>query len=523
MRKFNVTGLCVPEQDYMVDISGKLEQIMPLIDGGCYFTINRARQYGKTTTLNMLEKTLGSEYICASISFQGVGDKSFETPQAFCALLMDLISRALRFTSADGAYIDSWVDAGVTDFPMLDRHISRMCIDKKIVLLVDEVDKTSNNKIFLHFLGLLREKFLMRRAGKDDTFHSVVLAGVYDVKNIKLKIISDAAEVPAFTEERILNSPWNISVDFDVDMSFSPAEIATMLSDYESDHITGMDIAVMSKAIYEYTGGYPYLVSRLCKHIDEKLSCDWTQGGAQAAVKIMLSESNTLFDDIRKNLENNKKLYDFMYGILITGRNVKFNIDDAVIDIASMYGLIRNADGRAVVANRIFELRMVDYFISTESHDSSGKQINGILQNDIVKEGRFDMELCLRKFAGQYTELFGKSNAKFFEEHGRLLFLMYLTPLINGLGFYHIESRLTDLRRMDLVVDFGRDQFIVELKLWNGDSKHSEAYEQLLGYMRSRNAAEGYLLTFDFRKNVNKQQRAEWVVFGDGRIFDVVV
>lgn len=46
MRKFNVTGVCVPEKDYMVDISGKLEQIMKLIADGCYFTMNRARQYG---------------------------------------------------------------------------------------------------------------------------------------------------------------------------------------------------------------------------------------------------------------------------------------------------------------------------------------------------------------------------------------------------------------------------------------------------------------------------------------------
>ena len=138
-----------------------------------------------------------------------------------------------------------------------------------------------------------------------------------------------------------------------------------------------MDIAAMSNDIYEYTGGYPYLVSRLCMHIDEKLRREWTQDGVRAAVKIMLAESNTLFDDIRKNLENNKRLYDFMYGILITGKNAKFNIDDAVIDIASMYGLIKNVDGKAAVSNRIFEIRIADYFISTESHDSAAKQISG--------------------------------------------------------------------------------------------------------------------------------------------------
>ena len=35
---------------------------------------------------------------------------------------------------------------------------------------------------------MLREKYLRRNAGKDHTFQSVVLAGVYDVKSLKLKI-----------------------------------------------------------------------------------------------------------------------------------------------------------------------------------------------------------------------------------------------------------------------------------------------------------------------------------------------
>ena len=63
MRRFNVTSLCTPEEDYMVDISGKIKQIKQLVDRRSYFTINRARQYGKTTTLNTLKKTLSNEYI----------------------------------------------------------------------------------------------------------------------------------------------------------------------------------------------------------------------------------------------------------------------------------------------------------------------------------------------------------------------------------------------------------------------------------------------------------------------------
>lgn len=46
-------------------------------------------------------------------------------------------------------------------------------------------------------------------------------------------------------------------------MSFSPDDIAEMLTDYENDHHTGMDITRISQLIYDYTSGYPVLVSSI--------------------------------------------------------------------------------------------------------------------------------------------------------------------------------------------------------------------------------------------------------------------
>ena len=43
MREFNVTGICVPEMHYMVDISGKIDEIFKLVEARKYFTINRGR------------------------------------------------------------------------------------------------------------------------------------------------------------------------------------------------------------------------------------------------------------------------------------------------------------------------------------------------------------------------------------------------------------------------------------------------------------------------------------------------
>ncbi|MCL1918073.1 MAG: AAA-like domain-containing protein [Peptococcaceae bacterium] len=527
MRRFNVTGLCVPEKHYMVDISNKVKQIKELVDDQCYFTINRARQYGKTTTLAVLKKVLRDEYIAISISFEGIGDRSFESQESFCPMLLRRISRALEFTSAPEMYTKEWLNNDISSFEMLSDHITRLCKGKQVVLMIDEVDKTSNNWVFIHFLGMLRDKFLARNKGEDYTFHSVILAGVYDIRNIKLKMIKDGSYKLTSEENKLYNSPWNIAVRFKVSMSFNPAEIAAMITQYESDHNTGMDITAIAGEIYTYTNGYPFLVSRICQCLDEELDEEpdnnWTLDGVRQAVNIILNEQNMLFDDMFKNMETYKELYNFGYSVLIVGEQKNFVINDPIIGLGATFGFLKNTNGKVAIANKIFETAMADYFVSKESRVNPNKKISKVLSYDVVHNGKFDMELCLRKFAEHYTELFNECDITFLERHGRLLFLSYLKPLINGQGFYHIESQFTDLRRMDIVVDFGCDQFILELKLWHGEKYKQEAYAQLLGYMASKNVNTGYLLTFDFRKGSNRQPCAEWADFSGKRIFDVVV
>ncbi|MCL2058738.1 MAG: AAA-like domain-containing protein [Oscillospiraceae bacterium] len=528
MRRFNVTGLCVPEDDYMVDISGKIEQIKRLVDDRSYFTFNRARQYGKTTTLACLERALQDEYTVASISFEGLGINAFESEAGFCKAFLKLISEAIELTDASDDCKESWADGNVTTFMELGRHITKMCKpgeqgrDHKVVLMIDEVDKTSNNRVFLHFLGMLRNKFLLRKNRKDHTFHSVILAGVHDIKNIKLKMTGEGAYTPTAVEDKMYNSPWNIAVAFDVDMSFSPAEIATMLNEYESDHSTGMDIPAIAAEIHSFTSGYPFLVSRICQCIDQELDRNWTLRGVQDAVDIILDEHNTLFDDLIKNMENDKPLHDFIQDLLFVGRDMKFNLDNQMVSLGHMYGFLKKGErSKTIIANRIFENRLYEYFLS--KNYTTTREIAMVLQQDVVQDGQFDMSLCLRKFADHYAEIWSERDEKFIEREGRLLFLSYLKPLINGQGFYHIESQYTDMRRMDIIVDFGREQFIVELKLWRGEVAHEKAYEQLLGYMERKGANEGYMLTFDFRKEANKQPYSKWVEQGGKRIFDVVV
>ena len=77
----------------------------------------------------------------------------------------------------------------------------------------------------------------LENKGKDITFKSVILAGVHDVKTLKIKIREG--------EEVKLNSPWNIAVNFKVDMSFNSDEIETMLIEYCEENNIEMDTKLL--------------------------------------------------------------------------------------------------------------------------------------------------------------------------------------------------------------------------------------------------------------------------------------
>jgi len=107
MREFNVTGTCIPEENYMVDITNKLEQIKVLVDKKRYFTINRGRQYGKTTTLSRLRPFLADEYTVVSLSFEGFDEEEFANAGVFSQKLIGRIVDALLLTKETEEYRES--------------------------------------------------------------------------------------------------------------------------------------------------------------------------------------------------------------------------------------------------------------------------------------------------------------------------------------------------------------------------------------------------------------------------------
>lgn len=371
---FNTTAVCIPEEHYMVDISGRLEEIKSLVDAGKYFTINRARQYGKTTTLRALYRYLQKEYYVVLLDFQTFDNDKFENGNVFSAAFINSFLRSLKRNTLSPELEDAIKNIlHSTDYTdkyfslkELFEQLSDLCAaaEKKIVLMIDEVDSASNNQVFLDFLAQLRAQYIERDI--QPTFRAVILAGVYDVKNLRRKIRPD--------EVHKYNSPWNIAADFKVDMSFSREEIAGMLDEYDKDYHTGMDVELLAGLIREYTSGYPFLVSRICQLLDEEISVKkeyggkksaWTKKGFLEAVRILLSEKNMLFESLREKLESYPELNSMLYSLLFTGKAIVYNYYETSINIATMFGFVKNENGVLAVSNRIFETWLYNLYLSS--------------------------------------------------------------------------------------------------------------------------------------------------------------
>src|SRR4030042_1564279 len=151
-KEFNDTGLCVPERHYMVDIIPKITRILPRIEKGKYFTINRPRQFGKTTTLALLAKTLNQrpDYCALQISFEGLDAATYAAPERFIyEFLMLCLDRSARLNFAQLAQMIEQHLNQIQTIPALSRLITKLAQamehatpPRALVLLIDEVDKS---------------------------------------------------------------------------------------------------------------------------------------------------------------------------------------------------------------------------------------------------------------------------------------------------------------------------------------------------------------------------------------------
>ena len=110
----------------------------------------------------------------------------------------------------------------------------------------------------------------------------------------------------------------------------------------------------------------------------------WTKDGFYAAVRTLLSEKNTLFESLIGKLYDYPELSTMLRSLLFTGKSIAYNSDESAIDIATMFGFIKNEHGIVAIANRIFETRLYNFYLSTSEMQTKDIYKASLQDNNIT-------------------------------------------------------------------------------------------------------------------------------------------
>ena len=165
-----------------------------------------------------------------------------------------------------------------------------------------------------------------------------------------------------------------------------------------------------------------------------------------------------LFDSLVKQLDMFEDLRDMIRGILYQGKRVTFSSAEKSVNLGSMFGFLKEDRGCVSISNRIFEMFLLNLFISEESVKSEIYFQGQSDRNQFIAGHKLNMKLVLEKFVIHFSDIYGDNDQKFVEEYGRKFFLLYLKPIINGVGNYYIESQTRDAKRTDVIVDYLGEQ-----------------------------------------------------------------
>ena len=136
-----------------------------------------------------------------------------------------------------------------------------------------------------------------------------------------------------------------------------------------------------------------------------------------------------------------------------------------------------------------------------------------------LEDNRLDMERVLTKFQAFMREQYSKHDRDFVERNGRLVFLAFIKPIINGAGYNFKEPQVSEERRLDVIITYFEHRYLAELKIWHGLAAHKKGLAQLADYLDRQAVTEGYLVIFDQRKK--KSWKKEWVTVQGKKVFTI--
>jgi hypothetical protein len=470
-----------------------LTGITELINKEQYFVIHAARQSGKTTFLLDLANRLNREgkyytLYCSLEAAQGIID-----PEKGIPAVVDAFETALRYSKIPIRKEFTQHTNNSSYALLLLQKLTDFCIslDKPLIILFDEADCLSEGTL-ISFLRQLRNGYNTRSI--TPFVHSVALVGMRNIRDFKAHIRPDSETLGSA-------SPFNIVAESLTLKNFTKEEIGQLYGQHTAD--TGQLFEPEAvELVYQQTQGQPWLVNAIAREVIEKrLQYDYTKPVTaelvDEAIQTIILRHDTHIDSLLERLKE-ERVRRVMEPVII-GELSEIDSQSDDYRYTKDLGLIRDAPGLVEPSNPIYA-EVIIRTLSADSQKDLSESKYPYKMPRYLKDGRIDITMLLPDF-----QSFWRENSEIWIERyeykeaaPHLILQAFLQRVVNG-GGRIVREFAAGRNRLDLCVEYDGQKYPIELKLRRSAKTEEESYSQIIDYMDTLGAKEGWLVIFDRR------------------------
>ena len=508
MRWFETRGPVYPDNNYIVTRSDELADFVSRLEKGRYIVLFAPRQTGKTTLFrNALEILEAKEqrYIPIHLNFEiyvesdaTVFYKSFS--EEICQKIKDVFHSRSQKLSDELTKLLTEVE--ISDSISLNtffQSLGNILKKQRIIIVIDEFDAIPKDAIN-GFLHSLRQIYL---SGVERCPYSIGIVGVKSITQLNY--------------DRSI-SPFNIQDEFKLN-NFTIDQIQELFDQYSKESGQFIEIDVI-ESIHKQTGGQPFLVNRFGQIFTEELKIPTgepiTMDHFLIAFSQLRREQNTNISHLTTNIRRDRRYERLLMKITSFDDGVEYSLHNELISELTTYGVIaEDADGMCKIVNPIYHYCILQAFkpiINGLEHDYLPDDTLDGFNDYLSSDGQLRMDALIDNF-NDFIKRVGFRILQVPETPqeyvGQYLLFAYLSQFVNLIGGTMFLEVQTGRGRLDLIIIHNSNKYIVETKIWGGDTRYQAGKTQLARYVKLENAIAGYYVVFDHRKTPEPRIESE--------------
>ena len=511
MKTFETRGPVDAARNYVVKRTTELTDFVNRVKQGRYIVIFAPRQTGKTTFFRWALEALADEeitYFPIQLDFEEY--RNFPPADFYRCLHKDIHKEIKKVFEKRGEMLSNSLSQFLEN-AKITNHVSMreffedlanllICnsgseaipATQRVVIVIDEFDGIPQT-VVSDFLHSLRRIYL---SGVDS--RCPFSLGIVGVKSIT-----------QLNYDRSI-SPFNIQDEFALP-NFTLEQVRELLAEY-TDAVGQPFTSEAIETLHKQTAGQPFLVNRLAQILTEELNIPKTECIGMThfseAHTLLIGERNTNIQHLLTNIRKDPRFETILMEIVSYDRGVKFNLHNEHIDELATYGVIaEGADGVCEIVNPIYQyciMRAFQPLINGLEREYFPEDTETHFLDYLTSDGQIRLQPLLDNFqnfiarAGHRILQVPETPKEFVGQYLLFAYLDQFVRMVHGRMYLEVQ---TGRGRIDLLILHNSQKYIVETKIWEGERSYTAGKKQLAAYMRLEDAAEGYYIVFDHRKN----------------------